>query len=61
MVECKKPAFEYIWLTSLKFFAVDHKRTGTGDIKCASTVIWDIVSSDYENNTILVGLVFQDP
>ena len=60
MVGRKRPAFEYIWLLSLMFFAVDHKRTGTEDIKCESTIIWDVVSSD-DNITIIVRLVSRHP
>ena len=37
---------------------VDHKETGTDDIKCTSKVIWDVVSSD-ENITIIMRLFSQ--
>ena len=41
VVEDKRSA-----IRNIKFLALDHKRIATEDIKCASTVICDIVSTD---------------
>ena len=54
MLECKRPAFRHTCPLSLKFFTTDYKRTAAGDIKCASMVMQDIVSSD-DHIRIIIG------
>lgn len=59
VVPCKSATFGYMSQLSLKYFLVDHKRTSTDDLKCASTVIRDVERS-HDYITIIVVLVSQD-